>query len=98
MSLVSSSLVNPSLGGHPAPGASVVPMYLDVVQELVERAGLRVLSFEQDGEHVALVVGFQSSSDILHFKIDRCAYRGRATLRGRLVAIAQRLMAEGGVA
>lgn len=65
---------------------------------LVEQAGLRVLSFAQDGDHVTLVVGFQSSSETLHFKIDRCAYRGRATLRGRLLAIAQRLQAEGGVA
>lgn len=98
MSPVSSSLVNPTLRGQPAPGASVVPEYLAVVQELVENAGLRVLSFAQDGDHVSLVVGFQSSSDTLHFKIDRCAYRGRAMLRGRLVAIAQRLMAEGGAA
>ncbi len=98
MSLVSSSLVNPSLGGQPAPGASVVPEYLDVVQELVERAGLRVLSFEQDCDHGAVVVGFQSHSETVTFKTERCRYRGRATLRGRLVAIAQRLQAEGGVA
>lgn len=97
MSHISSSLVNPSLGGQPAPGASVVPEYLAVVQELVEGAGLRVLSFAQDGDQVSVVVGYHSQSETVTFKIDRCAYRGRATLRGRLVAIAQRLQAEGGV-
>lgn len=63
---------------------------------LVEQAGLSVLTFAQDGDHATVVVGFQSRTETLTFKIDRSAYRGRATLRGRLVAIAQRLQAEGG--
>lgn len=96
MSPVSSSFVNPSLGGQLPLGVYVVPECLADIKNLVERAGLRVLSFTQDDDHVALVVGFQSSSETLRFKIDRCAYRGRATLRGRLLAIAQRLQAEGG--
>lgn len=63
---------------------------------VVEQAGLSVLSLAQDGDHATVVVGFQSRTETLTFKIDRCRFRGRATLRGRLVAIAQRLQAEGG--